>query len=208
MFDKKWEEVHAEREWGRYPKEELVRWVASNYYNVEDRSALRFLDLGCGGGASTWFLAREGFTVTALDGSQNAMKRLGEKPYMRLLQATGVVADAIRLPFKDNSFDAVIDIVCVAHNDKYDIDSIVKEITRVLKPGGRVFSVLPDGGSPEMYKQYGTVTFFEMFGAMTLYPQSRFEDIRVDWTVTCEDGRYIKTWFVKARLKETTNVNG
>ncbi len=191
MFDQRWEEIHAERELGRYPKEEFVRWVAHNYYQASDRSAVRFLDLGCGSGASTWFLAREGFTVTALDGSLSAIKRVG----------TGVVADAVNLPFKDNCFDVVVDILCISHNTINDINTIVEEVARVLKPGGRVFSVLPDGGNPDAYSHYGAVHFFDMLGAKFLY-QEKFDDVRVDWTVTCEDARYIKEWFVKAKLKE------
>ncbi len=187
-MDIKWEEAHAQREWGRYPKEELVKWVARNYYSVPERSAVKFLDLGAGAGASTRFLKNEGFTVVPVDGSISAIKRIG----------WGIVADATDLPFEDNSFDVVIDVLCLAHNIRADIDTIVDEIARVLKPGGRVFSVLPDGSNPEAYSNYGAVHFFDRLGADLLF-RKHFTNITVDWTLTCEGAKYTKEWFVKAQ---------
>ncbi|MBR1383475.1 MAG: hypothetical protein IJ555_06660 [Ruminococcus sp.] len=52
-FDSKWEKVHQERDWGKYPAESTIRFVARNFYSVPDRSRVKILDFGCGGGATT-----------------------------------------------------------------------------------------------------------------------------------------------------------
>ena len=59
---------------GEYLSEHVIRFVARNYYNT-DRSKVRILDFGCGQGAHTWYLAREGFDTYAFDGSSSAIKK-------------------------------------------------------------------------------------------------------------------------------------
>lgn len=51
-FDESWEKIHAQREWGKYPSEHVIRFVARNYYK-NDRKATKALDVGCGAGANT-----------------------------------------------------------------------------------------------------------------------------------------------------------
>lgn len=47
--------------------------MAQNYYKCENREAIKVLDFGCGAGANTWYLANKGFSVAALDGSEDAI---------------------------------------------------------------------------------------------------------------------------------------
>ncbi|OQB50374.1 MAG: Cypemycin methyltransferase [bacterium ADurb.Bin157] len=138
-FDSKWEEVHKAREWGRYPSEDLVRFMGRKYKNT-DRNKVSVLDLGCGTGAATWFLCREGFKVYAVDGSKTAVEKVQKllgnipnKPYL-------CVADAAKLPFEDNTFDCIADIGCITSNTSKGINEILAEICRVLKPSGSFFS--------------------------------------------------------------------
>lgn len=32
-FDNYWEQVHSRTEWGQYPTEHVIRFIARNYYN-------------------------------------------------------------------------------------------------------------------------------------------------------------------------------
>ena len=45
--------MNSKTEWGQYPTEHVIRFIARNYYNRE-RMNTRILDFGCGGGAHTW----------------------------------------------------------------------------------------------------------------------------------------------------------
>ena len=56
-WDDQWETLFASRAWGRYPPEELVRFVARSFGDAPDRASVRILELGCGPGANVWFLA-------------------------------------------------------------------------------------------------------------------------------------------------------
>ena len=51
-FDEVWENIHATQEWGKYPSEQVIRFVARNYYRKE-RHSIKMLDFGVGGGETT-----------------------------------------------------------------------------------------------------------------------------------------------------------
>src|ERR1019366_523612 len=78
-WDPVWEQIFSTREWGKYPPEHVVRFVAGNFYRVPDRKEMCLLEVGCGPGANVWFMAREGFTVSRIDGSATAIKQARER---------------------------------------------------------------------------------------------------------------------------------
>ena len=45
-WDPVWEEVFATRPWGRYPGEDVVRFVMGNFGRREDRANVRLLEVG------------------------------------------------------------------------------------------------------------------------------------------------------------------
>ena len=67
-----------------------------------------------------------------------------------------LVCDIHNLPFKDNSVDGIMNFAVLEHVKKPQV--VLKEIYRVLKPGGRVFSVIPFmqpfHASPQDYQRY------------------------------------------------------
>jgi SAM-dependent methyltransferase len=136
-----WDEIYRSRPWGKYPKEELIRFVARNYYAVPDRSAVRFLDLGCGFGSSTWFLAREGFSVDAIDGSAVIIERLSKRMREENLRARLIAGDIVDLPYPARSFDCVVDIACLMCNEPEGTRRILDGVFDRLKPGGKLFSI-------------------------------------------------------------------
>lgn len=67
-----------------------------------------------------------------------------------------IVCDIHHLPFKDNSIDAVMSVAVLEHVREPAV--VLKEVHRVLKPGGRLFSVIPFmqpfHASPHDYQRY------------------------------------------------------
>lgn len=61
------------------------------------------------------------------------------------VQANFVQADAARLPFRDDTFDAVIANHCLEHID--DVDAALFEIGRVVRGDGALYVAVPDGSS-------------------------------------------------------------
>jgi SAM-dependent methyltransferase len=135
-----WNEVFRSRSWGRYPPEELVRFISRNFGSVQDRSMISILEVGCGPGANIWFLSREGYSVTSIDGSDVAIsqaKNRLEKENLNVALHTGDVGE---LPFNPRAFDCVVDVACVYNNTYESSKKIIAEIHRVLKPDGLFFS--------------------------------------------------------------------
>ena len=140
-WDPVWDQIYRRRSWGKYPKEELIRFVARHYYGAPKRDGIRFLDVGCGFGSSACYLAREGFTVDAMDGSPVIVDLLRERLVVESLNVTLTSGDASALPYPASTFDCVVDICCFQHNAPGDCRDILNCVFDKLKPGGRLFSM-------------------------------------------------------------------
>ncbi len=85
------------------------------------------IDVGCGTGSYAAALAERGWDVTGVDISED-MLRLARERGVRTVRA-----DATSLPFADGSFDAAISVF--TNTDFDDLAAVVREITRILRPG-------------------------------------------------------------------------
>ncbi|QSX39720.1 class I SAM-dependent methyltransferase [Shewanella cyperi] len=141
-WDPVWEDVFSRQAWGKYPGEDLIRFIARNFYKVTDKSALKLLEVGFGTGANLWFMAREGFPVHGIEGSATAIKLAKERLDQEVPEWQGELlqGDILQLPYEDNSFDAVIDNEAIYANSFENAVQMYKEIHRVLKPGALMFS--------------------------------------------------------------------
>jgi SAM-dependent methyltransferase len=148
-WDTAWEEIFSAREWGRYPPEELIRFVARHFFQVQDRKQVKILEIGCGTGANIWFLAREGMDAYGIDGSPSAIIRAGKRLEEEGLSANLQVGDIINLfdTYSSLRFDAIIDLVCLQHNALPAVKHILDQVMILLKPGGKVFSLMVAVGS-------------------------------------------------------------
>ncbi len=127
----------------------------------EAGSRKRVLDLCCGTGDIALAFARAGADVTGADFTEEMLRvaeaRCGaggttaegtkdlNSQAGRPRNVSWVRADALRLPFPDNSFDVVS--VGYGLRNLADIERGLREILRVLKPGERFLSL--DFGKPE-----------------------------------------------------------
>lgn len=144
MWDAVWEDIFRSRDWGKYPSEDLIRFVARHFYQAADRANVRLLEVGCGPGANLWYLAREGFSFVGIDGSETAIgkaeKRLDEECPGWRGRGELRVGDIVNLPFADAVFDGVIDNEAISCNSFDASCGMYAEISRVLKSGGRMYS--------------------------------------------------------------------
>ena len=120
-IDTIWERIHETYSFGEYPTEHVIRFVARNYYNERNRKNIKILDFGCGAGAHTWYLAREGFNTYAFDGSPSAVEKTKARLQQNGLEASLSVQDAVSIDYSENFFDAVIDNVCIYSNKMADM---------------------------------------------------------------------------------------
>eukprot|EP00466_Bigelowiella_natans_P014256 jgi/Bigna1/46185/estExt_Genewise1.C_30006 len=117
----------------------------------------KVLDVGCGFGGATRYLAKnyfqDGGTVTGITISPNQIKRAKELAEIQSVpNAQFELKDALKMDYPDNSFDVVWAIESGEHmpsKTKY-----VEEMSRVLKPGGvLVFATWCQRDSPPIFSQ-------------------------------------------------------
>jgi ubiquinone/menaquinone biosynthesis C-methylase UbiE len=113
------------------------------------------LDLACGVGTTSFFISEKyGCRITAIDISEGLiaiankdLQKRGKKGDIRF-----EVADALEIPFPDNTFDAVISQAFFILID--DKEKALEEIVRVLKPGGYFGSLELSWLKPPTQKAY------------------------------------------------------
>ena len=104
----------------------------------------RVLDLACGTGRHTLYLAKHGFDVYATDMAATGLKMAREKAESLGLNNIHFQEHDMRsIPFADKFFDAVICTLAIHHGTAAQIQQTVDEIHRVLKPGGMVITDMP-----------------------------------------------------------------
>jgi SAM-dependent methyltransferase len=138
-WDPVWEKIFQNQEWGKYPGENLIQFIARNFYKKE-RKNISLLEIGCGTGANIWYMTREGFNVTGIDGSETAILKSSERLKKEQLDARLVVGDVIKLPFDKPEFDGIIDCECLCCNNEANTSIILSEISRLLKNTGLFYS--------------------------------------------------------------------
>jgi SAM-dependent methyltransferase len=109
------------------------------------------LDMGCGAGRHAFESFRRGARVVAFDysaaelkdvgGLFAAMREAGEAGTAPGSMAATANGDALALPFPDDTFDHVIASEVLEH--VADDARALREIVRVLKPGGRLAATVP-----------------------------------------------------------------
>lgn len=115
-----------------------------SFCNIGERQ--KVLDIGCGTGVFGIDMAKQGGDVTGVDISREAIQFANHWAKKDRLFFKGIVGDAENLPFKDGSFDLVFFGAVLHHfpNPK----KAICEAEKVLKKGGRLVLVEPNGNNP------------------------------------------------------------
>lgn len=94
------------------------------------------LDICCGAGSNTVYLAQKGFDVTGIDISSKAIEYATQKAEQARVKIRLMVQNFLKLLFKDEEFDFVFDMGCFHHVEVEDRSTFIKGVYRVLKKGG------------------------------------------------------------------------
>ncbi len=125
----------------RYNKE----WHIPEAANFAGTRGLRVLEIGCGLGTDGAQFARAGAVYTGVDLTEAAIELARTRFEVSGLKGDFQVADAENLDFADESFDLVYSHGVLHHTP--DTARAVREIHRVLRPGGRAIVMLYHRGS-------------------------------------------------------------
>ncbi len=138
MAEGEWESSAAEWiEWARTPGHDAYWYYRDQFFDsVVPSCGRRTLDVGCGEGRATRDLVVRGHRVVAVDTARSLVRAARDADSTSAYVEAGGAA----LPFAERSFNLV-----VAYNSLQVVDDMaatVREIARVLVPGGRVCAVI------------------------------------------------------------------
>lgn len=146
-------------EYWRKPSESVIEFVR----NCSSNKQPKVLDLGCGIGRHAVLFAKEGFEVTALDSSEQALEELKNFD----LDIEIVEGSYLESIFKRNSFDIIISYNVIYHGFRENFEKAIELCKKYLKPEGILFFTCPtrDDGkygngkkvAPHTYKSLNSV---------------------------------------------------
>jgi len=121
----------------------------------EKTSGLRVLEIGCGCGSEAERFARAGAHYTAVDLTNAAVSITRRRFQLANLEGRFVQGDAENLPFPNGFFDFVYSHGVLHHTP--DTPQTIREVHRVLSPGGRAVIMLYYRDSFNYYVNLGIV---------------------------------------------------
>ena len=115
------------------------------------KGSLRTIDVGCGIGRWSMFLVRNGVApVVGIDYSLAGVEAARRRAKREAVESLAfLAADALRLPFVDGAFDAVIAALLLDNLDREDAELAMREINRVARTGAAGIFVFNPSLGPE-----------------------------------------------------------
>jgi len=134
MKNGNWEKIYIEQ--GRVQLE-VLDTVVDAADTFEKNSCKEILDLGCGTGRHSLYLASRGFDLSVCDISETGLKITQD-----LLEASDYknikydIQDMYHMTYKQGTFDGILCIWVQGHGYRDQVKKGIEEAYRVLKPGG------------------------------------------------------------------------
>ena len=133
-WQKLWQDPEIAEQWHQRP---VLPEVATMADLLVQEGRRRVLDIGCGVGRHTIYLASRGFEVTATDNAPAAVSGCRRNLEKAGLRATVLELDMAEMPFPDDYFDGAVAAQVIHHTDAATLARIISLIHRKLSPGGR-----------------------------------------------------------------------
>jgi 2-polyprenyl-3-methyl-5-hydroxy-6-metoxy-1,4-benzoquinol methylase len=130
-----WEGPAGKLRWAR-----RVKMIGSHL-----KPGMTILELGCGAGYFTKELARSGAEIMAVDLSADLLEIA--KANCPASNVRYEIQDACALTYSDATFDSVVGSSILHH---LEIEPAMREIRRVLKPGGTIYFTEPNMLNPQI----------------------------------------------------------
>lgn len=160
---------------------------------LQQANAKRVLDLGCGSGWLTIFLAREKFDVVGVDLAEHAIELGQQWAAQENLSAKFEVADITNLNYPEASFDAVVANSIFEHLTYELAEATLKKLKQLVRPGGLFFGCFDKvgGGPGEYYKlEDGTHVYTDKGRRgmlLRFFDDDELRELMSDWTITSMD---------------------
>ncbi len=155
----------------------------------------RVLEVGCGAGYDAYTFCNEGAEYTGLDLTPENIERARTHLGFYGFHPTIVQGDCERLPFADESFDAVYSNGVLHHTP--DIEAAFREVARVLVPGGSFWVLVYD-----RHSIFHAITLYVFTYLLTgRWRRETMADIRSDIEYTTGTGRPLVNVYSRSEVK-------
>jgi len=122
------------------------------------------LDVGCGVGRISLFLAEKGYKVIGVDVSESLIIKARELSKKKDLDINFIITDGIELPFDDETYDVIIGFKFLCYIPTSQLrHEYLKNLYRILKPGGIL--LLTQNIVPEEYIDEARDEYFQSCSA-------------------------------------------
>ena len=200
-----------------------------SYYLInrwKSQNKVKFLDIGCGMGRHTIQFAKEGFDVSAIDLSFEAIEETREWAEKENLKVHLELCDMMNISYVDESFDCILCRNVISHTDTEGMKKIIGKIYNLLKEDGECFLTLgsknastfknpnnprvdentairmddgPEKGVPHFYADMEIIP--KLFEDFTIESVSQIQDFRNI------DGEYQSYWHYFLLIEKNSNKN-
>jgi len=116
-----------------------LRTEFTDYFADRELRGLQALDLGCGEGRYTLYLARKGCGVTAIDRTPEGIRKLKTVAEQDQLPITARVEDIADVVFPENRFDVIVAATVLDHLPDDLRQRTIDGIQSALQPGGILY---------------------------------------------------------------------
>lgn len=144
-------------------------------FSVRLPDRARVLDIGCGSGRDLRFFREQGFIPVGLDVSAGLANYAAQ-----VSQCPIVVADMLKLPFADGSFDGVWASASILHIRRDEIPDVLGEVRRVMGQNGVFFSSLKMGSGEARTADSRFFTFVQPEEWRALLMRAGFHDVKIE----------------------------
>jgi len=134
----------------RYPFNYLVQLVMKYFGNIEDKSSIKVLEIGCGSGNNLHFLASEGFDVEGFDLSESAIEFALARFEKDKLDCSLNVSGFEYLKNRNSKYDLIIErAVFYTQSLPYLRECVFPKIKKSLKKNGLFISYYYNSNHPD-----------------------------------------------------------
>jgi ubiquinone/menaquinone biosynthesis C-methylase UbiE len=130
---------------------EMMDKEVNEFFLAECPAQAKVLDVGCGHGIVSIFLAKHGMRVTAMDISESLLAELNRRIAGLDLPIDVKRGDAYNLPFPEDHFDVIVARMFLPHFPDWPV--VLKEMARVTKRGGKLLVHFSSKENTDLGKQ-------------------------------------------------------
>lgn len=153
-----WHQDHQSDDWWQEGTDQFISYL---------KDSASVLDVGCGGGTKSKYLASKGLKVLGIDFSENMINIASRE----VPDAKFLVKDINDIDSLDESFDGIFMQAILLHIPKKDVGEVLHKAVTKLNPGGYLYIAVKEkmeGGVDEEVKQeddygYAYERFFSYF---------------------------------------------